>query len=72
MVPGFQVLWFGKSHLLKMLALLFENRVVDGHHAAEIFLPKITDDIIFKANLETACKIFSKSILFNIAQKAIS
>lgn len=60
----------GKSHLLKMLALLFENRVVDGHHAAEIFLPKITDDIIFKANLETACKIPSKSILFNIAQKA--
>ncbi len=60
----------GKSHLLKMLALLFENRVVDGHHTDELFLPKITDDDVFKADLAKACSIPSRSILFNIAQKA--
>ncbi len=30
----------GKSHLLKMLALLLENREIDGVPALEIFLPK--------------------------------
>lgn len=60
----------GKSHLLKMLALLLENRVVDGHHALDMFLPKITEDKFFKENLKKACTIPSKSILFNIAQKA--
>lgn len=29
----------GKSHLLKMLALLFENRQIDGHSTLELFLP---------------------------------
>ena len=60
----------GKSHLLKMLALLLENRVVEGHHALDLFLPKTNTDAIFKSNLDKACKIPSKSILFNIAQKA--
>jgi len=60
----------GKSHLLKMLALLFENRIVDGRRTDELFLPKITDDDVFKADLAKACSIPSKSILFNIAQKA--
>ncbi|MCK9601810.1 MAG: BREX system P-loop protein BrxC, partial [Sphaerochaeta sp.] len=60
----------GKSHLLKMLALLFENRVIDGRRTDELFLPKITDDDVFKADLAKACSIPSKSILFNIAQKA--
>ena len=31
----------GKSHLLKMLALLLENRQVNGDNALDIFLPKI-------------------------------
>ena len=30
----------GKSHLLKMLALVLENHQVDGHSAKEIFLTK--------------------------------
>ena len=60
----------GKSHLLKMLALLLENRVIDGHSSLDMFLPKITDDEVFKGNLKKACIIPSKSILFNIAQKA--
>lgn len=61
----------GKSHLLKMLALLLENRQVDGHTALDIFLPKIReDDEILRAQLKKAVAIPSRSILFNIDQKA--
>jgi hypothetical protein len=61
----------GKSHLLKMLALLLENRTIDGASALDIFLPKISgDDEILRAALKRAATIPSKSILFNIDQKA--
>lgn len=61
----------GKSHLLKMLALLLENRQVDGSTALDIFLPKIKDDDeLLRAQLKKAVGIPSKSILFNIDQKA--
>jgi hypothetical protein len=61
----------GKSHLLKMLALLLENRRVDGSTALDIFLPKIKDDDeLLRAQLKKAVAIPSKSILFNIDQKA--
>ncbi|MBL8506198.1 MAG: BREX system P-loop protein BrxC [Methylobacillus glycogenes] len=61
----------GKSHLLKMLALLLENRAVDGSTALDIFLPKISqDDELLRAKLKQAVAIPSKSILFNIDQKA--
>ncbi|MFO6082387.1 DUF6079 family protein, partial [Pseudomonas aeruginosa] len=61
----------GKSHLLKMLALLLENRRVDGSSALDIFLPKIhEDDALLRSKLKQAVAIPSKSILFNIDQKA--
>lgn len=60
----------GKSHLLKMLALVLENRVVDGAKALDIFLPKIQGDKILASALEKAVAIPSRSILFNIDQKA--
>lgn len=61
----------GKSHLLKMLALLLENRVVDHQSALDIFLPKLPkDDELLRAALKKAVGIPSKSILFNIDQKA--
>lgn len=61
----------GKSHLLKMLALLLENRVIDGNSALEIFLPKMpNEDELLRAALKKAVAIPSKSILFNIDQKA--
>ncbi|NYT63370.1 BREX system P-loop protein BrxC [Alcaligenaceae bacterium] len=61
----------GKSHLLKMLALLLENRHVDGTTALDLFLPKIPkDDALLQAKLKKAAGIPSKSILFNIDQKA--
>ena len=61
----------GKSHLLKMLALLLENREVDGSTALDLFLPKIhDDDELLRAKLKQAVAIPSRSILFNIDQKA--
>ena len=62
----------GKSHLLKMIALLLENRSVDGVSALELFLtkPKCRDDEIFASDLKQAVAIPSESILFNIDQKA--
>ncbi|WP_299416771.1 BREX system P-loop protein BrxC [uncultured Sulfitobacter sp.] len=60
----------GKSHLLKMLALLLENRDVGGASAHEIFGAKLKDDPFLRGALDKAVSIPSKSILFNIDQKA--
>lgn len=60
----------GKSHLLKILALLLENRQIDGASALELFLPKCGDNEILRGDLKRAVAIPSKSILFNIDQKA--
>lgn len=60
----------GKSHLLKILALLLENRVIDGVPVLERFLPKCDENALLKANLNKAVAIPSRSILFNIDQKA--
>jgi hypothetical protein len=60
----------GKSHLLKMLAMLLENREIDGIVAIELFLSKCTDNEILRGDLKRAVAIPSKSILFNIDQKA--
>jgi len=60
----------GKSHLLKMLALLLENRQIDGAAALDLFLPKCGENEILRGDLKRAVAIPSKSILFNIDQKA--
>jgi len=60
----------GKSHLLKMLALLLENREVGGAAARDIFVEKLKDDPMLRGALDKAVSIPSKSILFNIDQKA--
>ncbi len=60
----------GKSHLLKMLALLLENREVDGIKALDIFAEKLKDEPMLAGALRKAVSIPSKSILFNIDQKA--
>lgn len=60
----------GKSHLLKMLALLLESRQIDGASAPDLFLPKCGDNEILRGDLKRAVSIPSKSILFNIDQKA--
>jgi hypothetical protein len=60
----------GKSHLLKMLALLIENREINGQEMLDYFLPKCGDDEFLKGNIKRAVQIPSKSILFNIDQVA--
>jgi hypothetical protein len=62
----------GKSHLLKMLALLLENREVDGLGVCQRFLRKkeVKEDKFFETKIEDVAKIPSRSILFNIDQKA--
>lgn len=60
----------GKSHLLKMLALLLENREIDEKNTLDMFLPKCGDNEILRGDLKRAVNIPSKSILFNIDQKA--
>jgi len=60
----------GKSHLLKILALLIENRTINGTSVLDLFLPKCRDNEILRGDLKRAAAIPSKSILFNIDQKA--
>jgi hypothetical protein len=60
----------GKSHLLKILSLFLENRVLSGGQTAvQITLPKIDDEIV-QGDLRRAAAIPSHSLLFNIDQKA--
>lgn len=57
----------GKSHLLKILAVVLEDRVVDGKRAMDYILPKVADVPDLKAALENARRIHpSESVLFDI------
>lgn len=62
----------GKSHLLKMLALLLENRAIEGQPVLDIFLEKETvrQNAFLQGDLTRAARIPARSILFNIDQKA--
>ncbi len=60
----------GKSHLLKMVALLLENRILDETSVLDSFLEKCGDNEILRGDLKRAVSIPSQSILFNIDQKA--
>jgi hypothetical protein len=59
----------GKSHLLKMLSLVLDERPLpSGRRPADIILPKISDEIV-QADLRTSIAIPARSVLFNIDQK---
>lgn len=60
----------GKSHLLKMLAFLLEGKEINGSDALNVFLTKCQGNALLRGNLQKAAAIPSKSILFNIDQKA--
>ena len=60
----------GKSHLLKMLAVLLEDRKVGERGAWDLFRPKLLEDPLLAGALGRAVAIPSRSILFNIDQKA--
>ncbi len=74
--PGTNGVWIsgffgsGKSHLLKIVSLLLDRTPLpSGQHPSEIILPKIEDEIL-RGDLQRACQVPAKSILFNIDQKA--
>ena len=61
----------GKSHLLKILSYVLENKSYNGYHLGELFASKVTDDIKLKGDIQSCLrKIKSESILFNIDQQA--
>lgn len=60
----------GKSHLLKILSYVLENKENDGYRCGELFAEKIEDDQMLKADVLAATRIPSESILFNIDQQA--
>ena len=60
----------GKSHLLKMLALLLENDWPEEKPVLDYFLPKCSDDALLQGDMRRAAETPSHSILFNIDQKA--
>ena len=60
----------GKSHLLKILSYVLENKEFDGYHSGQLFAEKIENDEMLKADVLAATRIPSESILFNIDQQA--
>jgi hypothetical protein len=61
----------GKSHLLKILSYVLENKVAyDGYNSGELFAEKVENDEVLKADILRASKIPSESILFNIDQQS--
>ena len=59
----------GKSHLLKMLSYVLEDREHDGQKLSELFAQKIEDQLL-RGNVQRAMRLPAESILFNIDNKA--
>ncbi|WP_313757750.1 BREX system P-loop protein BrxC, partial [Tissierella sp.] len=59
----------GKSHFLKILSYLLENKVVEGKEAIEFFDDKIQDKM-FLEEIRRAGKVDTEVILFNIDAKS--
>lgn len=60
----------GKSHLLKILSYVLENKAYDDKRLGEIFANKIEDDEMLRGDVLKATRIPAESILFNIDQQA--
>lgn len=60
----------GKSHLLKMVALLLENKDLGGRTVVDAFIEKCSPDNAFLKSRLKNLKTPAKSILFDIAKKA--
>ena len=59
----------GKSHLLKILSYVLENKlVIDGRTCADIFAEKASEDFELKGQIQKACKVPTESVLFNIQE----
>ena len=59
----------GKSHFLKMIGHILENKTYDGKKVVDFFKDKI-DDAILMGNIEKASEIATDVILFNIEPKS--
>lgn len=59
----------GKSHFLKIISYLLENKTVNGKPAVDYFDDKITDPMLL-ADMKRAGNISSDVILFNIDSRA--
>lgn len=59
----------GKSHFLKIISYLLENKTVNGKSAVDYFDDKITDPMLL-ADMKRAGNISSDVILFNIDSRA--
>jgi hypothetical protein len=60
----------GKSHLLKMLSLVLQNKEINGVKCADVFASKATDDFELERNIKKVATIPTETILFNIAAKS--
>ena len=56
----------GKSHFLKMLSYLLENKSVKGIHSVERFRKKFEDDPATYMLIDRSTKVQTETILFNI------
>ena len=56
----------GKSHFLKMLSYLLENKAVKGIHSVERFRKKFEDDPATYMLIDRSTKVRTETILFNI------
>lgn len=59
----------GKSHFLKILAYLLENRMVENKYPTTLFEDKIKDPIVY-ANMKKAADVETEVVLFNIDSKS--
>lgn len=59
----------GKSHFLKILAYLLENKAVKGKKPIEFFADKIQDPLVY-ANMKRTADVDTEVILFNIDSKS--
>lgn len=59
----------GKSHFLKILSYLLENKGINGKKAVDFFKDKIQDPLIL-ANMSRTANVETEVILFNIDSKS--
>lgn len=59
----------GKSHFMKTLAFLLENREVKGKKPIDFFEQKIKDSLVY-ANMKKVAQVNTEIVLFNIDSKS--
>ena len=59
----------GKSHFLKILAYLLENKAVQGMKPVDFFEEKVKDPLVY-ANMKRTADVNTETILFNIDSKS--